>query len=689
MHNTTIALAYINTTENPLQVFCNLFIYILRTTSANGQLRIDELQNGFVNEFGLKVPIHVLKSCGIILSRKRNIQTLKNGAGYAYVASSFDIEKFQSDLMFRKQQEEFLIQDLRAYLADLNVTWTFDETRNKLVDFFVKSNYAYHLFSNGTTDSWDLDIDDKKISSNWYISQYLKKLERNKGALFDYVIDITKGLMVYIGLSQFPDYNQNQSEKFRGTKFFFDTKLMLRYLGYSWPEMVRGTRELVELLRKTYGGTICIFQHTYQEIAAALSSEIAALSPRSNVKENNELECFRRLSSYTKGKFQIDLQMLEQTICEKEKIEIVDNVDVTTSGNKRYNIAFQEFVDYIRKAHPTWKRLVVENDVNSINQINILRQENYNTAYGGKKKLPVFVTTNYALINCCRNFFVQEYKDKGALFNLNHLPVVADSALTYRLWLPQASSIATADMPKLSLSRIVYTAQQENSTFYQKYRENLADYKDYGKISIDDLSEQYSSKLFEITARNANGDYENFTEEVLARSLDEFMKLESMDKDHKISSLEDKLQGVVESQEQTEKALIAAYTSKFERIIPIRCRLLLLLGNYWWIVSAVVVLAISVLFALLEHVKVASGVGIVISIALFFKPPIEKVVERLLDVTTDAVKRFFHRHSYNILVRNFQRKANADEIKYQEPILNNIAKKLDIEVPSKELEKTL
>ena len=149
------------------------------------------------------------------------------------------------------------------------------------------------------------------------------------------------------------------------------------------------------------------------------------------------------------------------------------------------------------------------------------------------------------------------------------------------------------------------------------------------------------------------------------------------------------MQGAVESQEQTEKALIAAYTSKFERIIPIRCRLLLLLGNFWWLISAVVVLAISAPFALIEHANVASGVGIFISLALFSKPLIEKVVERLLDVTTDAVKRFFHQHSYKILVRNFQRKANDEEIRYQELILHNIAKKLDIEVPSKELEKAL
>lgn len=43
MNNINIALAYINGTENPLKVFCNLFIYVLNKAD-NQKLRIDEVK---------------------------------------------------------------------------------------------------------------------------------------------------------------------------------------------------------------------------------------------------------------------------------------------------------------------------------------------------------------------------------------------------------------------------------------------------------------------------------------------------------------------------------------------------------------------------------------------------------------------------------------------------------------------
>lgn len=678
MKNTIITLAYINTTDNPLHVFCNLFIYLLQTKSANGCMRIDELQNGFSSEFGLKIPIHVLKSCAIVLTNKGNIKKLRDGGGFQYIQSDFDVQQFNEQVAYRKHQEDELLQDLSEYLEGLKVNWTLDETRNNLLDFFIKSNYAYYLFTDGGTDNWELDPDDKKISSNWYISQYLKKVEKEKGPHFDYVIDMTRGLMIYIGLCQFPDYNENKHEKFNGTKFFFDTKLVLRYLGYSWPEMVTGTRELVNLLRTEYGGQICIFQHTYQEICSAISTEIAALAPDNTLRENWELECFRRLNSYTKEQFDMDLQFMEHKIVEDEKITIEEDVDVTKPQNKRYNLGLRKFIKHIREAHPSWKIKVVENDVNSINQINIMRRQDYNKAYGGRKKLPIFVTTNYALISSCRSFFNSEYKEKGAQFQIHHLPVIADSALTYRLWLPKAASISPADVPALSLSRIVYSAQQENSVFYEKFRENLKNYNGYGRISIDNLSEYYSSKLFEIVARNSDGEYENFTEEVLAQSLDEFMKIENMNKDHEIATLSENLHNISVEKTQQENDLIDAYTRRFLEHIPIRCRLLGFLSNFWWAASAIVVVLFTLMVNHISSMKASSWLGYVISAILFLSPFINKLFDKFINRNIDFIQKKIAAVDRQMYIKYFNKRANSKEKIYQQEITSRIFEYLHI-----------
>ena len=68
MNNINIALAYINGTENPLKVFCNLFIYVLNKAD-NQKLRIDEVKEALTKEFGLKVPNHIIKACARVLKK--------------------------------------------------------------------------------------------------------------------------------------------------------------------------------------------------------------------------------------------------------------------------------------------------------------------------------------------------------------------------------------------------------------------------------------------------------------------------------------------------------------------------------------------------------------------------------------------------------------------------------------------
>ena len=92
-------------------------------------------------------------------------------------------------------------------------------------------------------------------------------------------------------------------------------------------------------------------------------------------------------------------------------------------------------------------------------------------------------------------------------------------------------------MPALSLARVVHTAQQENEIFYQKFKSAIKDFAEYKDITLDDLSEIYSNKLFEITAKNAKGNYENFTEEILAQSLEEFITIQNSQKDKELKEL--------------------------------------------------------------------------------------------------------------------------------------------------------
>lgn len=676
MNNINIALAYINGTENPLKVFCNLFIYVLNKAD-NQKLRIDEVKEALTKEFGLKVPNHIIKACARVLKNNNEVQILNSGEGYKFLKSNFDIKKFSDELLQRKIREENLINDLQEYLTEVGVELEIDEARECFVDFLISSNYAYNLFENGSV--MDMGLNEKKISKEWYISQYIKKVEKEKNSQFYYILDIVQGLMIYVGLCQFSDYNQDKEEKFRGTSFYLDTKMMLRYLGYSWPELVQETRELVDLIRKEQQGNICIFQHTYQEIASALSNEIHALEYGD--EENYELECFRKINSYKKDRFKLDLQKLERKITEEEKIEISEDEDVTVDKNKRYNLNCRKLSDYIHGSYPKWKANTVYNDVNSINQINIKRKGNYNIKFGGKNKLPIFVTTNYPLITCCKKFLKDEYKKEGREFVFDNLPIIADSALMYRLWLPKASRI-TDNMPALSLARIVHTAQQENEIFYTKFRNAIKDFKEYDDITLDDLSETYSSKLFEITAKNAEGNYENFTEEILAQSLEEFVTIQTSKKDKEIDALKLQVQNKNNENLEKKEELIKAYTKIFLKNRSIVCKCLCWLSRYWWLLSAVLIVGITQILNYLPTGKKDSPIYIswFFGALLLSKPYVVKILDKIVNKKVDIVTNCLKKCAQRSLINSFEKKSDENERKYREDIIEASFKILKIEL---------
>ena len=121
----------------------------------------------------------------------------------------------------------------------------------------------------------------------------------------------------------------------------------------------------------------------------------------------------------------------------------------------------------------------------------------------------------------------------------------------------------------------------------------IKDFKEYDDITLDDLSETYSSKLFEITAKNAEGNYENFTEEILAQSLEEFVTIQTSKKDKEIDALKLQVQNKNNENLEKKEELIKAYTKIFLKNRSIVCKCLCWLSRYWWLLSAVLIVGIT------------------------------------------------------------------------------------------------
>lgn len=79
-----------------------------------------------------------------------------------------------------------------------------------------------------------LELEQHYISPSFYIGRYVDFIQRQTDSVEKtYLEEIIYGMMVLQGIRQTGDYQQNRQQKFKGTVFYLDTKLVLRALGFS------------------------------------------------------------------------------------------------------------------------------------------------------------------------------------------------------------------------------------------------------------------------------------------------------------------------------------------------------------------------------------------------------------------------------------------------------------------------
>lgn len=526
--NALIALAYIKESANPLTVFCN-YIIICLNKGIDYKMRHDEIAEAIEKEFGLKMPHHMIKMCCRILCNEKRIIKLKNGAGYELKDFSYDMNEFEMKRDVFMGKERLLINGLMSYAEDFKCNWTYEETREYLANFLIMQGNAVNIFAEDNIESPDTQ---NFVPPEWYIGKYVSKLlENNDDDRTQYLLDIVNGLMIYIGVYETQDYTQDREQKFKGTSFFIDTKLLLRLMGYSWQLEVESAQEFANLIIKEYGGNICVFEHTIGEVESALYNAAESLKRGEEIYDY-ELRMYSSLNKCNEYDFKLFSQSVRQVITEKLKFNIQDFADWNQHSSITNNLDNEKLADFIKSKHPTWKDRAIDNDVNTINYINILRKGDYSVKYGGKRKLPVFITSNTLLVWDVREY-IQLYgdEDKGvANWRVNALPIISDNMLMCRLWLPKAQNLSS--LPTMTLARNAYAAQQTNTVFFDKMRRTAKELQSKHNIDMIDISVVRKEKLEEVLVKNVAGNVEEVTTEALATTIDELVAFET-DKLHK------------------------------------------------------------------------------------------------------------------------------------------------------------
>lgn len=519
--NLLVALAYIKINDNPLEVFCNYILYVLMKKEKH-ELRIDEVREAVDKKFGMMLPMQMVKVCARILKKNNKVEFLDSGKGFRGICSDFDVDKIDERFRRLHEQENKLLTSMIEFIKqEYSVNWNVDDSKKYISKFLNDCGNGAKLFLNG-----ELEINEEKVLPNWYIGRYINSLEKTS-LEWQYLVEIVNGFMIYQGINEINDYEQDKNQKFTGTHFYFDTKLILRAMGYSWPVQVQETSEFIDLLTKEYGGRIAVFSETVREISHALLEAGTALKYKNEISDM-ELKSFARLNPEQAELFSdmANIETIKRWLAEHN---ILYNDKNEVSIDSKYSIPEKEIGNFIKAKYPNWNKNAIENDMSVINRISSLRKGDYSVKYGGKKRLPVFVTTNSALV-----YGIREYVDsaKDCNLNIHALPVVTDVMILFRLWVPYAKNYS--NLPAITLSRYANSVQNKTSAFFDKLREKAIEYQKTNKVDFINLSEARREKLEDIIVEKSDGEINNITNELFATSVDELIKWENIDLHNKL-----------------------------------------------------------------------------------------------------------------------------------------------------------
>ena len=187
--NSLIALAYIKEMDNPLEVFCNYIRICLQITPGNS-LKHDELAGKITEQFGLKMPHHMIKMCCRILEKEKKIEKIPQGAGYLLKDFSFDLNAFEVKKEQLQFKERLLVNGLISCAEDYNIQWDYPQAREHLTNFLLVRGNAVSIFSSKTVEVIERE---KYIPNEWYVGKYISHLLECNDDRTDYLIDIING----------------------------------------------------------------------------------------------------------------------------------------------------------------------------------------------------------------------------------------------------------------------------------------------------------------------------------------------------------------------------------------------------------------------------------------------------------------------------------------------------------------
>ena len=485
--NALIAMAQVaQNANNPYEAFCEYIKYCV-FSNVSSIMTLSEIRTAVGKEFGLYIPHNVLMKC---LSYIQDEGAITFDTHQIKRIGSFDTEAFDRDRETYRATESAIIQALMQYASKYSREWTIEHTRELLIKALDRNGLAYDIFlhegssTNGAhqptinecemaemlPDDEEIEPDDiatqPLFTDEYFVGKFIEETLAGDTVQKDYLIKICEGLMLCVGTYQLPSTDTNgRAPQINGTKFFFDTKLLLRFLGCASEAAVSAAAELVALIQNA-GGRIYYYPQTLQEMERAFENAAKSLSygypPADDEMRLYAIRIQNNPAIITAKKASLTSELANANI------HLAPHETFTDNERIRFGFDQGDLQQYMRSNLP-WDPQVIDNDALAIWETHMRRQGNYSEYCGTGAQLPVFVTTNSRLIGIALKFR-EDRSGTTALYGWkqNRLPVITDIRLTCRLWSPADHS---ERMSLLYLTANAVAAKRPTKRYLNSIRE--------------------------------------------------------------------------------------------------------------------------------------------------------------------------------------------------------------------------
>ena len=485
--NALIAMAFVSqNSNNPYSVFCEYIKYCIFSDTADA-MSISDIRTSVSKEFGLYIPYNIAVKCLSIIENEGMIELSDHQVKRT---GSFDTDAFDHERDAYRKTETALIQALISYVSQYGLSWPFEYAREQLIKVLDKNGLAYDIFIHGKPDSScgtqpaicveelnellpdedaveDDNVDSQPLySDSLFVGRFIDQVLLEDGAYKDYVLRICEGLMLCVGAYQLPSADaQAAAPQIRNAGFFFDTRLLLRFVGCAGEAAVEAANELVKLIQSK-GGNIYYHPQTLEEMNRAFDEAICSLSYNDSPRDE-EMRLYA-----VRAKNSVAVLRAKKANLEKElasaNIHIRHHETFTDAERMRFGFDRMDLQKYM-ESKLRWDSRTIENDAYSLWETHMRRQGDYSEYCGSRQQLPVFVTTNSRLIGVAIAYRDARPSAKGIYgWKQNRLPVITDIRLTCRLWIPSEQS---SRLSLLHLTANAVAAQRPTRRYLNTVRE--------------------------------------------------------------------------------------------------------------------------------------------------------------------------------------------------------------------------